>query len=53
MGALDPGSNNNVFIPMGTWFILTGVLGMFAFVNEYPFVNKWAIHLAALGLFLR
>ncbi len=50
MGALDPGSNNNVFIPMGTWFILTGVLGMFAFVNEYPFINKWALHLAALGL---
>ena len=50
MGALDPGSNNNVFIPMGTWFILTGTLGIFAFVGEYQFVNKWAVHLAALGL---
>jgi hypothetical protein len=50
MGALDPGSNNNVFIPMGTWFILAGVLGIFAFAGEYSFVNKWAMHLAVLGL---
>jgi hypothetical protein len=50
MGALDPGSNNNVFIPMGTWFIITGVLGAFAFAGEYPIVNKWALHLAVLGL---
>lgn len=50
MGALDPGSNNNVFIPMGVWFILTGVLGLFAFTGEYAFVNRWSVHLAALGL---
>ncbi len=28
LGALDPGSSNNVFIPMGTWFILLGVLAL-------------------------
>jgi hypothetical protein len=50
MGALDPGSNNNVFIPMGTWFIVTGMLGVFAFVSEYQFANRWAVHLAVLGL---
>jgi len=50
MGALDPGSNNNVFIPMGTWFILTSVLGMAAFITDYQVFNKWALHLAVLGL---
>jgi hypothetical protein len=28
MGALDPGSSNNVFVPMGTWFILVGTIGL-------------------------
>lgn len=28
MGALDPGSCNNVFIPLGTWIILVGTLGL-------------------------
>lgn len=50
MGALDPGSNNNVFIPMGAWFILTGVIGMAAFLDEYQVARKWSLHLAALGL---
>lgn len=50
MGALDPGSNNNVFIPMGAWFILTGVIGMAAFLGEYQVARKWSLHLAALGL---
>lgn len=26
--ALDPGNNNNVFIPLGTWLIIVGVLGL-------------------------
>lgn len=26
--ALDPGNNNNVFIPLGTWLIIVGVLGI-------------------------
>ena len=50
MGALDPGSNNNVFIPMGTWFIITGVLGLAAFQTTWPLVNRWAAHLVVLGL---
>lgn len=50
MGALDPGSNNNVFIPMGVWFILTGVIGMAMFLGEFPTARKWSLHLAALGL---
>ncbi len=28
MGALDPENNNNVFIPMATWLIIIGVMGL-------------------------
>jgi hypothetical protein len=49
MGALDPGSNNNVFIAMGAWFILTGILGLHAFWRQFGEVKKWALHLFALG----
>jgi len=28
MGSLDPENNNNVFIPMATWFIIIGVMGL-------------------------
>jgi len=31
MGALDPGSSDNVFIPMGAFFILVGTIGLFEF----------------------
>jgi len=50
MGALDPGSNNNVFIMMGMWFIVTGIMGLHDFMEQYSFVNKWALHLVALAL---
>ncbi len=50
MGALDPGSNNNVFIPMGAWLVLTGVLGMNAFLMDFPFAGRWSLHFAALGI---
>ena len=49
MGALDPGSNNNVFITMGVWFILTGVLGLHAFWKQFRTVHKWALHLFIVG----
>ncbi|MBK9926001.1 MAG: glycosyltransferase family 39 protein [Anaerolineales bacterium] len=50
MGALDPGSNNNVFITMGVWFILTGVLGLHYLTEHFTPVNKWAMHLGVLAL---
>ncbi|NWG07507.1 MAG: hypothetical protein HXY35_12560 [Chloroflexi bacterium] len=50
MGALDPGSNNNVFITMGVWFILTGVLGLHALVEKYAPANQWALYLLGIGL---
>jgi hypothetical protein len=50
MGALDPGSNNNVFIPMGAWFIVTGILGVHYAAGNFAAVKNWAIHLVALGV---
>ncbi len=50
MGALDPGSNNNVFIPMGSWFIVTGVLGVATLMEVWPVIKQWAVHLTVLGL---
>ena len=49
MGALDPGSNNNVFIVMGVWFILTGVFGLYTIMRHNTFSSKWAIHLVAIS----
>lgn len=49
MGALDEGSNNNIFIPMGTWFILTGILGLQYATEKFVSVKRWAMHLLALG----
>lgn len=28
MGSLDPGSSNNVYIPLGVWLVITGVWGL-------------------------
>ena len=47
MGALDSGSSNNVFIPMGTWTILTGVLGLHA-LSDRPVWRRWRLAPAAL-----
>ncbi|GAB4458676.1 MAG: hypothetical protein Kow0070_12620 [Anaerolineales bacterium] len=49
MGALDEGSNNNIFIPMATWFIITGVLGLQYATENFAPVKKRAMHLLALG----
>jgi hypothetical protein len=50
MGALDPGSNNNVFIIMGVWFIITGTFGLHYLTEHFIIVNKWGLHLVALGM---
>lgn len=49
LGALDSESNNNVFIPMGVWFIITGVLGLKQLTERYEVVERWGVHLFALG----
>jgi hypothetical protein len=50
VGALDQGSNNNVLIAMGVWFILTGILGLHYLTEKYAPMQSWAIHLAVLAM---
>ncbi len=50
MGALDPGSSDNVFIPLGVWTILVGALGLHA-LGARP-VPARGIRLERLALFL-
>jgi 4-amino-4-deoxy-L-arabinose transferase-like glycosyltransferase len=45
---LSTGSNNNVFIPMGTWFIIVGVLGFKHLSQEYSKFRRWNLHLVGL-----
>jgi hypothetical protein len=48
MGTLDPGSSNNVYIPLATWFILLGTLGLHQLLLQFKAVQRYAIHLLAL-----
>lgn len=48
MGTLDAGSSDNVFIPMGAWFILVGTLGLHEFVSRVELVQRYRVHLFAL-----
>jgi 4-amino-4-deoxy-L-arabinose transferase-like glycosyltransferase len=50
LATVSPGSNNNVFIPMGTWFIITRVLGLKQLIDRYPELHRWGVHLFAIGL---
>ena len=44
MGSLDAGSSNNVFVSMGMWFILLGMLGLFELKKRFPALTvKYAI----------
>ncbi len=40
MGSLDPGSNNNVYIPMGVWFILLGTISLYNIVKNVSAVKR-------------
>ncbi len=48
--ALDPGGNNNVFIPMATWIILLGVIGLSRVTNELNRERKWGLIVLGLGV---
>ena len=51
-GALDAGSSDNVFIPLGTWAILAGMLGLHAFgLRSGPGRRARLARLALLGSF--
>lgn len=43
MGSLDPGSSNNVYITMGAWFILLGVLGLSDFSRRLPQLPRYGL----------
>ena len=46
--ALDPGNNNNVFIPLGAWLIISGVIGIAELTAVIPPLAKWGAPLLAL-----
>ncbi len=48
MGTLDSGSVNNIFIPMGTWFILVGTHGLHEFATRSTIAWKYPIYTLAL-----
>lgn len=48
--ALDPGNNNNVFIPLGAWLIITGVLGLAQLITWAPALERWGAPAFALAL---
>jgi hypothetical protein len=48
MGAFDPGSSDNVFIAMGTWFVLVGVLGLETAAGLSAAIRRYRLHLVAL-----
>jgi hypothetical protein len=50
MGSLDSGSADNVYIPMGVWFILVGTLGLYELSKRIPTIQRFRVHL--IGLFI-
>jgi hypothetical protein len=48
-GAFDAESNDNVFISMGVWLIITGVIGLKHLLNRFPALEKQGLHVFALG----
>jgi hypothetical protein len=48
IGSLDPGASYNVYIPMATWFILLGTLGLHKLGAEVGLVRRYQLHLVAL-----
>lgn len=39
--ALDPGNNNNVFIPLGGWLIITGVIAIYWINTRVSIATRW------------
>jgi len=48
LGAMDPGSSDNVFIPMSTWLILLGVLSWHELTTGFAVLNAWKLDRLAL-----
>lgn len=47
LATMTPGSNNNVYIPMGTWFIVVGVI---ALDRMMPRLKQFGLHFFAIAL---
>jgi hypothetical protein len=50
MGSLDAGSSDNVYIPMGAWFIVVGVWGLYSLTRRFTDNRRYAVILVALAL---
>ncbi|MBC6937438.1 MAG: hypothetical protein DWB42_16610 [Chloroflexi bacterium] len=50
LGALDPGSSDNVFAPMGLWFIIMGTLALHELSQRDGWARRHYVHLFALTL---
>ena len=48
MGALDSGSSNNVFIPMGAFFIIVGTQALYTASMQITPVKNYRLHMFAL-----
>lgn len=48
--ALDPGNNNNVFIPLATWLIIIGVMAIYAFMIHSTKAQRWSAPLFLFSL---
>jgi hypothetical protein len=48
VGTLDIGSSNNVYIPMGAWFVLVGTLGLHSLITRLTVARRYKVHLMAL-----
>ena len=47
MGSLDADSSNNIFIPMGTWFIMMGLVALREFSRRKEILQRFDIPLLA------
>jgi len=50
MGALDIGSNNNVFILTCVWFIVTGMMALHQLPDRFTVLDRWGVPVAAIGM---
>lgn len=50
LGALDPTSLKNIFLPLGAWFILVGLLGLRQWSHRWGLQRRWQLRVGVLAL---
>ncbi|NDJ85665.1 MAG: hypothetical protein GYB66_07250 [Chloroflexi bacterium] len=50
MGTLDPGSADNVYIPMGTWFIVVGTIGLHELEARIEIAQQYRVAALAVAV---